>query len=604
MSALLLFDQINIKRALANGTSLDHITTSGADPTVPSTPKLLDSVINGLWYMSLSLSLAIASFAIIADQWYSSYMSPTSENPQVRARIRHFRYNGLMHSHIRFFIEFLPSTLRLSLYLFFIGLVLYITPQQKEIAITIGTTILLLFTVVNLMGFYPLIYPESPYKVPETSRLYGPVIRFVRQYIPLVGDIISLLLPIDNRNAASKTFVELEMSIAGRSYIENEVDALLWLYKRSPMSADHRLVIHALPGLPADYIVRAKEAFSPYWDELRDEKERMLMDCMQLSRGMDIRWIPRDIPNIDRRIEPLLRLEILFPELRREGSSGLFGKYNLDFSNERSKNLSITLSSIDEHIQKPADQVITNALADNGVHHPLVWKNLLDCDTIDNGLFHRYPGLLTDEICDRLLINIYSPPNTPDTTALTYTCTLAEASIKYFKPDLLQSLLSRLKETHPHRDVVELEEKVMLAVKKYLEVEAVQVIFTKNSTKSQRTEVFLVILSYIRSAIFTDLSPKVLLRFYRTFALVWMASLIDGNPESCVLEPPVEWATKPFCSDILRNIHDDFVSDPPYPTAKESFPDIHSCFDSIKDAISFLLGHAFSRGVLDAYEAF
>ncbi|KAK0184425.1 hypothetical protein F5146DRAFT_1170227 [Armillaria mellea] len=68
ISALLLFNQINIQPALANGTSLGLITTSGADPTAPFTPRILDSVINGLWYLSLALSLEIASFPIVADQ--------------------------------------------------------------------------------------------------------------------------------------------------------------------------------------------------------------------------------------------------------------------------------------------------------------------------------------------------------------------------------------------------------------------------------------------------------------------------------------------------------------------------------------------------------
>ncbi|PBK85911.1 hypothetical protein ARMGADRAFT_1035910 [Armillaria gallica] len=70
LSALLLFDQINIQCALANSTSLDRITTSSADPTAPFSPKSLDLWINGLWFASLTLSLAAAFFAIIVDEWY------------------------------------------------------------------------------------------------------------------------------------------------------------------------------------------------------------------------------------------------------------------------------------------------------------------------------------------------------------------------------------------------------------------------------------------------------------------------------------------------------------------------------------------------------
>ncbi|SJL18881.1 uncharacterized protein ARMOST_22483 [Armillaria ostoyae] len=87
LSAFLLFDQINIQCALANGTSLDHITTSGIDPTARFTPKHLDSWINGLWFASLSLSLATALFAVLADEWYCYYLSPVARDPQTRSRI-------------------------------------------------------------------------------------------------------------------------------------------------------------------------------------------------------------------------------------------------------------------------------------------------------------------------------------------------------------------------------------------------------------------------------------------------------------------------------------------------------------------------------------
>ncbi|KAK0226825.1 hypothetical protein EDD85DRAFT_777540, partial [Armillaria nabsnona] len=128
LSALLLFDQINIQRALANGTSLDRITTSGADPTAPFSPKPLDSWINGLWFASLTLSLAAAFFAIIVDEWYYHYLSPVAGDPQVGVRTRHFRYKGLTDWRFGTFIGFLPLMLRLSLNLFFFGLVLYLIP--------------------------------------------------------------------------------------------------------------------------------------------------------------------------------------------------------------------------------------------------------------------------------------------------------------------------------------------------------------------------------------------------------------------------------------------------------------------------------------------
>ncbi|PBK62033.1 hypothetical protein ARMSODRAFT_896021, partial [Armillaria solidipes] len=139
LSAYLLFDQINIQRAIANGTSLDHITTSGADPTAHFTPKNLDSWINVLWLASLTLSLATALFAMLADEWYCHYLSSVTGDPLVRSCTRHLRYKGVLNWCVSGCIGLLPLMLHLSLFLFFVGLFLSLLPQQLGIALVIGT---------------------------------------------------------------------------------------------------------------------------------------------------------------------------------------------------------------------------------------------------------------------------------------------------------------------------------------------------------------------------------------------------------------------------------------------------------------------------------
>ncbi|PBK79406.1 hypothetical protein ARMGADRAFT_872261, partial [Armillaria gallica] len=124
MSAVLLFDQINIQRALANGTSLNDISTSGTNPTAPFTPSSNGVLINGLWLTSLALSLVTAFFAILVDALYSHYLSPIPGQPQVRARTRHFRYKGLIKWRLRACIGFLQLLLHLSLMTFMWGFAL------------------------------------------------------------------------------------------------------------------------------------------------------------------------------------------------------------------------------------------------------------------------------------------------------------------------------------------------------------------------------------------------------------------------------------------------------------------------------------------------
>ncbi|KAK0481062.1 hypothetical protein EDD18DRAFT_1085532, partial [Armillaria luteobubalina] len=96
MSAMLLFDQINIQLALANGTSLEGIITSNADPTARFTPDPVMIAINGLWLTSLTLSLVAALYAILVDGWYGHYLSPIHGHPKAQAFTRHFRYKSLV----------------------------------------------------------------------------------------------------------------------------------------------------------------------------------------------------------------------------------------------------------------------------------------------------------------------------------------------------------------------------------------------------------------------------------------------------------------------------------------------------------------------------
>ncbi len=259
---------------------------------------------------------------------------------------------------------------------------------------TLIIVLILIFVVSSLLysisSLLAIVHPECPWKTPLSY-----ILAATRKWPPITTiPRLTSLLEVKNLSEVNKVQAS-EICAAHESRIENEVDALRWLYERSSTSAIHRLVIQALAGLSPDHKACAEEVFSPRWAEIQDEKERMLMDCMELARDGTTRWIPKDIPNIDRRIEPLLRLEILFPELCRRLPSGLFGEHNLDFSRKLSNTLSITLSSIDDaHIQKPTqqNQVLMSALADNGVHHPLVWEKLLDRYADKEKLFHDTGG--------------------------------------------------------------------------------------------------------------------------------------------------------------------------------------------------------------------
>ncbi len=703
LSAYLLFDQINIQRAIANGTSLDRITTSGADPTAHFTPKYLDTWINALWLASLTLSLATALFAMLADEWYCHYLSPVTGDPQVRSRTRHLRYKGLLDWHVSSLIGLLPLMLHLSLFLFFVGLFLSLLPQQLGIALMIGTMSLATCIVYVVTNMLPLIYPECPYKTPLSSTAcvfivwihrHPPsalvramslvalkkrtcaVIRWMRQQSPprFLLEILRkgvrtitfsyrrwIVLSYLEFPVAINTLEGFEIHAAEISPVKHDLDALLWLYVRSSTSVIRHLVIHALAGLPLDYIGHAKDVFSPHWVEICNEKERMLMDCMELTHDGSTRWIPQDTPNIERRIEPLLRLDIMFPELHRKYSSGIFGEHNLDFSmKDFSNTLSTTLSCHsrlhDSRIQIPASlssqkKVAMNALADNRLHHPAVWRELYNW-ACDQGLFYSsridrfclssFNPDFTSEMFLSLIRSIYSSKRNCSTLL---GCTLAESAVFDEIGTIVHIPLSLLEE-YDLNPLENYERRLLFAILRFSlhDMDAPQSTFhlhqphfvhdehfkrqllriavhalhrvihpPASSPWMFDPEVFKAISSYIAS----DLFPYWDFPEYPdhsedgcsvVHALVCLASLMQQEPHFNEHLPPEEWATRSLFSNILKILQfseggkSQIVLSPW--SAIEFSPFLRNHCHDTELLVIYIFGQALSKGLLQVFEAF
>ncbi|KAK0209928.1 hypothetical protein IW262DRAFT_1323774, partial [Armillaria fumosa] len=171
MSAFLLFDQINIQLALANGTSIDDVTTSGFDPNAPFTPDLGDVLVIVLLLTSLVLSLTTAFFAIVIDALYCDYMSPIPGQPNVRARIRHLRYNSLVKWNFQYSIRVLQVLLHFSLLTFVLGLIVSSWGYSPELNVVLVVILSLIFWIYLIVSGEALLYPERPLKTPLTHIL-------------------------------------------------------------------------------------------------------------------------------------------------------------------------------------------------------------------------------------------------------------------------------------------------------------------------------------------------------------------------------------------------------------------------------------------------
>ncbi|KAK0445328.1 uncharacterized protein EV420DRAFT_1277072, partial [Desarmillaria tabescens] len=126
ISALLLFEMVNIQRAIINGVAISTVPASPLNPNSLFIPTTSDIWVNGLWFVSLSLSLITALVAVLAKQWIRQHMLPSSGTPRDRCRIRQFRYVGFEAWHVPLIVGILPFLLHISLAVFLAGLVVFL----------------------------------------------------------------------------------------------------------------------------------------------------------------------------------------------------------------------------------------------------------------------------------------------------------------------------------------------------------------------------------------------------------------------------------------------------------------------------------------------
>lgn len=165
-----------IQRASANGGNLSTIPRSNLTFNSNFTSSSRDIWLNSLWFTSLALTLVTALAAGFIKQWLNYYSADiTGSSPKVRAITRQYRYRGLMIWGVPPIIEALPILMNTSLFLFFVGLVLY-TRDLSGTTDTMWTLVavtLASFTAYVLSSLFPLWNPQCQYKTSLTKVFSG-----------------------------------------------------------------------------------------------------------------------------------------------------------------------------------------------------------------------------------------------------------------------------------------------------------------------------------------------------------------------------------------------------------------------------------------------
>ncbi|KAF8688026.1 hypothetical protein RHS03_09835, partial [Rhizoctonia solani] len=139
--------------------------TNETQEFVPPCPLFL---VNILWYLSLSLSIATSFLAILAKDWCHSFMAHRSGHPCIQARRRQQKWTMIEHWKMQEFIAILPLLIHIALLLFAIGLCIYVWDLNTTVALPIvfitGTVIAFYATstiAATLLNSFPYITTVS-----------------------------------------------------------------------------------------------------------------------------------------------------------------------------------------------------------------------------------------------------------------------------------------------------------------------------------------------------------------------------------------------------------------------------------------------------------
>ena len=148
--------------------------------------------VNGLWFASLIVSLATASFGMLVKSWLREYLAVDQLAPQLRLRARQYRYPGLQKWKVSEIAASLPLLLQLALGLFFIGLCFFTAEIDSRMSLTSLPLVAAWAFFFLLTTIAPLVSPRCPFKLFLLKRCLKGARRWVRPGVLYVFETLSM----------------------------------------------------------------------------------------------------------------------------------------------------------------------------------------------------------------------------------------------------------------------------------------------------------------------------------------------------------------------------------------------------------------------------
>jgi hypothetical protein len=150
---------------LSNGT---YVRPQEYPPFSPSTAIVC---VNAMWILSLVVSIACALLATLMQQWARQYIQlPQLRTiPRERAHVRSFLFLGLKQFGMSYAVELIPTLLHLSVFLFFVGLVIFLFTIFTTVAIIVSISVGVFSVAYIALTILPCVYLNCPYRTPLSN---------------------------------------------------------------------------------------------------------------------------------------------------------------------------------------------------------------------------------------------------------------------------------------------------------------------------------------------------------------------------------------------------------------------------------------------------
>ncbi|KAL1748265.1 hypothetical protein HDZ31DRAFT_14103, partial [Schizophyllum fasciatum] len=166
---------IYLRHILAHMKNVTSIPIPNDNPIIPNSTV---SLINSLWFSSLTLSLTSALVGIVSKQWLREYLRGTGRSHQTSLAVRQLKYDGFTAWWVGPIIAAIPLLLQAALALFLVGMLELLWHLDKEAArlvsfLASGSTIFFIATTtlpaIQYLAYHRTERLHTIYQVPFKS---------------------------------------------------------------------------------------------------------------------------------------------------------------------------------------------------------------------------------------------------------------------------------------------------------------------------------------------------------------------------------------------------------------------------------------------------